>query len=173
MKPLIIFIICLVTICCVFGLNDHLHYDGFKDAAESIQGSFNVIIDDISAISCFGFAIENFSTGVPARLYFYENEVYMRFGNNEERFVFSSPEQADKIVRVLKPLTLGFNYNGNFFDKVITVVNAILFWIGVLVTILLFLITILFDFVGVAWSLIRAIFYLIGVGTLQPRGGGL
>lgn len=166
-KTLVIFVVCLVTVCCVWGLNDRLHYEGFKTAVEYVQGSVDVVVDDVSAFSTFAFAVENFSPESRGVVEARGNNVTLRFSGVEEVFTFSSSAQASKIARVLSPLTMGIDVGEGAFQAVLTALNAVLFWVGVLVTVIIFLVTILLDFVGVAWGVVQSVLYLIGIGALS------
>lgn len=167
MKPFVIFVVCLVTVCCVWGLNDRLHYEGIKAAVENIQGSVDVVVDDVSAVSTFAFAVENFSPDNRGTVEARGRSVILRFSGEDAVYTFSSTAQAAKMARVLAPLTLGVDVGSGAFKAVLTALNAVLFWVGVLVTVIIFLITILLDFVGVAWGVVHSVLYLIGIGTLS------
>lgn len=166
-KTLVIFVVCLVTVCCVWGLNDRLNYEGFKTAVEHVQGSVDVIVDDLSTFSAFAFAIENFSPGSNDNsIYVKGRYITLEFDGEAEAFAFSTPTQAHKISHVLAPLTFTAEVGNGAFGSLTSALNASLFWLGVITTILIFLVIILLDFVGVAWGLIQSALYLIGIGSL-------
>lgn len=166
-KSLVIFVVCLVTVCCVWGLNDRLNYEGFKTAIEHVEGSINTVVNDLSSFSAFAFAIENFDPGSNDNsIYVKGRYVTLEFAGEAEVFVFSSPSQAHKISHVLAPLTYTAEVGEGAFKSLASALNASLFWLGVITTILVLLVVILLDFVGVAWSLIQSALYLIGVGSV-------
>lgn len=166
-KTFVIFVVCVVTVCCVWGLNDRLNYEGFKTAVEYVQGSVDVVVDDLSTFSAFAFAIENFDPGSNDNSIYQKGRyVTLEFAGEAEVFAFSTSSQAHKISHVLAPLTFTAEVGESAFKNIASALNASLFWLGVITTILVLLIIILMDFVGVAWSLIQSALYLIGIGNL-------
>lgn len=166
-KTLVIFVVCLVTVCCVWGLNDRLQYEGFKTAVEHVEGSVDVVVNDLSAFSAFAFAVENFNPGSNDNsIYVKGRYVTLEFAGEAEVFGFATSTQAEKIGRVLTPLTLTVNVGDGVFKTLATALNASLFWLGVLATVVIFLVIILLDFVSVAWGLVQSALYLVGISSL-------
>lgn len=165
-RKFVVFVVCLVCVCCVFGLNDRLHYEGFKRSAEHIDGSFTVVTDDINAVACFAFAVENFDSEKGGRVSVDGEVLRLSFGGVGGDFVFSSSEQSEKIAKVLKPMTLRIENDSGAFEAVTDGLNAVLFWVGVLVSVVVFLLALVFDIVGVAWGAVEAVLYLLGISSL-------
>lgn len=165
-KPFVIFVVCLVTVCCVWGLNDRLHYEGFKTSVEHIQGSVDVVVDDVSAFSLFAFAVENFNPEGTRTISTSGRNVTINFDGRVTSYAFSSELEAKKIANTLKPLGLSISTDSQagLIQDVVKGLNAILFWVGVLVSVVMFLVVILLDFVGVAWGIVESALYLIGIG---------
>lgn len=165
-KPFIIFVVCLVTVCCVWGLNDRLHYEGFKASVEHIQGSVDVVVDDMNAFSLFAFAVENFNPNGTRNISVSGRDVTINFDGQVTVYSFSSAREAAKCANTLKPLSLSITTDSEvgLIQDVVAGLNAILFWVGVLVSVVMFLVVILLDFVGVAWGIVESVLYLLGIG---------
>lgn len=169
-KSLVIFIVCLVTICCVWGLNDRLNYDGFKIAVEHVQGGLDVLVDDLNALAGLGFVVENFDPQEGGNAWTEGKSLFLMFGGETAEYTFTSAKNAEKIKAILAPLTVKIPWG----NKVASTVNGVIGMIGVIISFALFLLVIVFDVVGVAWSVIEAFLYLLGIGTIKkPLGDNL
>lgn len=166
-KSLVIFIVCLVTICCVWGLNDRLDYDGFKMAAEHVQGGVDVLVDDLNALASLGFVVENFNPQEGGKAWTEGKSLFLLFGGETAEFTFTNAENAERIKVILAPLTVKLPW-GN------VVTDTINGFFGVLLSFVLFLLVIVFDVVGVVWTVIEAFLHLLGIGTIKkPLGDNL
>lgn len=185
-KKFVIVIVCLVAVCSVLNLPDRLTYDGIKYAIESVQESSDTIKEDLLYVEIFSFVLDNFNPVAETQLsvedidgewnivytkqVLYDDPVpegyprsnltvkYFPIGTGNDAYAF-----AQDIVGTAKPLTWGVgNANGVFAD-VLAGVNTVAYFLGCVVSIVLFLCAILFDIVGVAWSVVRSAFYLVGL----------
>lgn len=169
MKKFVIFNVCLVTICIVLGLSDNLNYNGFKVAAENIQGSIDVIIDDISSISVFKDFADNRDNiaGV------IQNEKVITvwyFDHTSKSYQFATQKTSDNYYRLLHDIN-----NKRFVEdaslipeveKLYLFLESISYYIKLIFIFISFIITTIFDTFGIVFSVIQSGLYLIGIGRL-------
>lgn len=177
LKKFLIVCMCIMAVIAVFGLNDRMNYEGFQTAIEFIQGDSSLILSDITSIEVLAFCIENFDSQARITIDAVEQVDGSSWGiqyslhrdddTDIYRFWYGlSEESAVKLSKLLQPLTWGFGSYTGLFTDVIGALNAVVFFLGSLVTIILVLIAILFDTVSSVFSVIHAFLYLIGLSRL-------
>lgn len=189
-KKVLIIVICLVTVCAVFGLNDNLNYQGLQRASAMVDSDSSVVVEDLQVVSAIATAIENFSPQKVVELSVEEVEVidpetqqvidviyslvYVSYYPNPvisgeldlitEHWEFSNASTAEQIRFILEPLTRSSAApDGNdFFSSTISALHYIGFWLSLLVSVVMALLVVVCDVVGVVWSIVEAMFYLLG-----------
>lgn len=171
-KKFLIVVICLVTVCAVLRLDDRLNYEGLQEAAEMVQASAQDVRDDVAVLGLFGRVLTDYSPTVEQKL------AIIAGGNNAgmsysirytatytdesgypvytETFgSWDSYHEAEKYVDMLTPM-LGSSQApaGNL--------EYIAFAFSVLISAVWVFLLGLLDCFGVVWSLVRAMFYLLG-----------
>lgn len=135
LKKVIVVIVSILAICAVLGLTVRLSYDDMKTAVESVNGSANVLEDDLIAIEMLAEIVDMFDVDKRMQVNvtsFTEGSVdnlitryrvsilnytYSESGGSpnwtiESRkyFDFNDEATAQKMARIIKPLTW---YSGN------------------------------------------------------------
>lgn len=183
MKKVLVVCICLVVICAVFGVNSRLDYPGFKHAFEDITTDASVLSDDLNAFGALATIVSDYSPTRHREIYVEEVVpeegdnvyalVYVAYNNTfpdddgldlvTENWVFSDYSTADRLCDILSPLVFeGVPDLNNPFTDVLASVNSIGFVLMLIVSFALVLISILFDLVAVAFTLVKSGLYLLG-----------
>lgn len=183
-KKVLIVVICLVTVCAVLGLNDRLNYDGLQTAVSMVKSDSREVSEDLQLVAVIATAIENYSPEkiVEISVIAQETEdgeevyslVYVSYYPNPvisgqldlvtEHWEFTDGGTAEQIRFILEPLTRSSvaPSGDNFFTDTQTALHYIGFWLSILVSVVMALLIVICDVVGVVWSLVEAVFYLLG-----------
>lgn len=183
MKKVLVICICLVVICAVLGVNSRLDYQGFKRAFEDITTDASVLSDDLNSFGALATIVSDYSPNRHREIYVEEVEtvegetvyalVYVAYNNTfpsddgldlvTEWWTFTDFSTADRLCDILSPLVFeGVPDFNNPFTDVLAAVNTIGFVLMLLVSFALVLISILFDLVAVAFTLVKSGLYLLG-----------
>lgn len=172
-KKFLIVVISLVAICAVLGLDDRLNYEGLQNAADMVKASAQDVRDDVSVLGLFGRVLTDYSPTVEQEL------AIIAGGSNTSGMTYSirykatytddsgypvyseyfgswdSYHEAEKYVDMLTPM-LGSSQApaGNL--------EYVAFAFSVLISAVWVFLLGLLDCFGVVWSMVEAVFYLLG-----------
>lgn len=187
-KQVIIVVICLVTVCAVFGLNDRLTYEGLQEATEMVKGSSTEVIEDLQVVAVMATAFKHYSPQKVVEISVQEQTIEDEQGNEKkvyslvyvsyyenpiasgdldlttENWEFTDGNTAEQVRFILEPLTRSSAApsGDSFFVDVLTALHYIGFYLSLIVSVVMALLVIVCDTVAVVWSLVEAAFYLIG-----------
>lgn len=195
-KKYIAVCMCVLAVCAVLGLNARLEYDDIQTAFDSVDSSANVLWDDVSKVQMIAFVVENFAPNDIFEVHYSPwlvngEQMYRVFITrrtfdeaNSNWFVsarlevdYYSEDEAKATTNMLKPLTWTTTTYTNIlpnngilgaWDNVITAVGVVVFILGLIVSILALLVWIVFDAVGIAWSIVMMGLYILGFPIRLP-----
>ena len=176
LKKLLIVIICVVTVCAVFGLKDNLDYDGFVYASTIVEGEASDITRDIDAFRLI--------VGMTEAYYPDEDQSALGWTLNEEGSAYkytiwfgAEGFQDDPETYARKILETNVDVTSPEYQRIwdlakrfthppasdgLEIVNIVTYaWNG-LSAVISSLAYVVGDFIGVAFSVIEAVFYLLG-----------
>lgn len=183
-KKILPIVCCVLAICAVLGLNDRLDYANINIAADSIVGSAKQINTDFAYLDAIGFILTNYDpsahltigvidTGEAgindgANLYIgiqkYDESKPTGTGEYKfKNFFFVDENDAVRCSNILRPMTWGNNQLDSPFASILDVVTTIAYVVGILISIVLLLLVIVFDTFNIAWQIVVAALYLVGV----------
>lgn len=186
MRKCLCLVLCILSVCAVFGLNARLDYDDLKPAIENISGTTDDLRDDLVFVKIFADVVSDFD--VSRGFYIDYEEVWEEYeqkyyyvvrveGSSEFEYWFESEAFAKRLVRMFTPMTWKIEQsagsgapllNGiiNAYNTVASIVSLVAFGVGCLISFAMFFITIVFDSIGTAWSLIEFGLYVLGFNVL-------
>lgn len=184
MKKFVVVCCCVLAVCVVLGLNARLEYSQIKRAMESVGASSDVVKDDIEALHVMSWIIENYdisnTLAVDVDDYnlivtinpepFYDPDTGETFDRVERIFYFETMEQAEKIAKIIRPMTwkigLGESYGSSWiigaWNSTIQALGSVVYVLGVIVSLIMFILWFLLDSVSTAWTLVQACIYILG-----------
>ena len=175
--------LCVLSICAVFGLSARTSYEEVKTALESIDETAEVLVDDLQSLHVLAFVVENFnveattniSAGVrpetevsPKKYLLIYQSLWLdddgMVQSSNKTFEFESPEKLGKIQSILNPLTWSKNIpqGEGLWENVLDGVKTVVFILGVIVSVIVFVVWFLLDAVLTAWEVVVMALYILG-----------
>lgn len=176
LKKLLIVVICLVTVCAVLGLNDRLTYEGLEKAVQIVEGEADDITRDIDAFRLLLGIVEVYAPDRDqSELGWTTNEA----GSEYKYTVYIGEDgfQVDTSQSLWKVLETNVDVTSPEFQRVwdiarrfthkpiddgftlVAIVHLSFNYLGAFLSSLAFVVG---DFIGVAFSVVEAAFYLLG-----------
>lgn len=179
-KKYVIIVVCIATIAAVMGVNMRMDATSLQTALDYASATSQQMQDDVALIDIFFTAVGQFDVNANIQIMNARNDdgstsdlVYIKTVYNDDGTINADKSTnrtwtvgnstADQAESALQMLEWGnSNYNGAF-EEVVNAINGVFFILGAVLCLLLIALMLLFDTAGTVLSLVRGVFYLIGL----------